>query len=121
MWSNGEARGPILAGFLVVFGVVTAGCIAVSREITRETVTSPAGAAVTGGGHSEIEQEWVCREVPRFDLERERAAFDGSCADWLAEGWELADFDVVSLPGTGGEPSQTCLVGTFRRWVPAEG
>jgi hypothetical protein len=97
--------------------VSMAGCIAVSRNVRQTGPTSGVGEVVTAGGQWEIDQAWQCQLPPRFELARERGEFVAASAGWLDEGWELVDFEVVSLPDGNGSPEQVCLVGTFRRWV----
>ena len=100
-----------IALFLLVLAVVfTSGCIAVSRQVSREPVTSGAGAGVIAGGQWEVEQEWQCSSPERFELERERELFNAASEIWFEDGWEMAGFDVVELD------ERVCLVGTFRRW-----
>jgi hypothetical protein len=98
----------------------TAGCISVSRQVHRDGVTSSAADAVTAGGRWEIEQEWECSPADRFYLGVERDSFDRASASRLERGWDLADFDLVTVPDSAGTPDQVCLVGTFRRWIEAE-
>jgi hypothetical protein len=95
------------------------GCIAVERNVRRD-MTSGAGEYVTARGQWQVEQEWQCRDAPVFALERERAGFDRASAAWLEDGWELAQFDVVSLPGGETRADRVCLVGTFRRWATTD-
>jgi hypothetical protein len=102
----------------VLFLIVSiTGCIAVSRSVRQSGPTSGVGEVVTAGGQWEIDQAWQCQFLPRFELDRERAEFDAASAAWLEDGWELADFEVVSLPDVEGRAEQVCLVGTFRRWA----
>jgi hypothetical protein len=102
----------------VLFLIVSmAGCIAVSRTVRQAGPTSGVGEVVTAGGQWEIDQAWQCKHLPHFELAQERAEFDAASAAWLEEGWELADFEVVSVPDGEGRSEQVCLVGTFRRWA----
>ena len=111
----------LLGGFVLLLLSSTAGCIAVSREITRQGVTSPGAVPVTDRGHWEVEQEWQCKRPSMFDLDEERTTFNGVSAVWFEDGWELSDFDVVTVPDENGQPERICLVGTFRRWLESDG
>jgi hypothetical protein len=121
MRGNLGFRSLFSGGSVLLLALSAAGCIAVSREITRQGVTSPAVAPVTDRGQWEVEQEWQCERPVAFDLERERATFNGLSAVWMEEGWEMADFDLVTVPDRDGQPDRICLVGTFRRWVVYDG
>jgi hypothetical protein len=101
-----------IVGLLAV-GALT-GCIAVSRE----TVPSRGGVPVSDRGHWDAEQVWQCRPAGEFSLAGERASFQSTVDGRLDDGWDLADFDVVSIPEASRDGEQVCLVATFRRWIP---
>jgi hypothetical protein len=108
----------VIRALSVLFLIVSmAGCIAVSRNVRQAGPTSGVGAVVPARGQWEIDQAWQCQHPPRFELARERSEFHAASAGWLEDGWELVDFEVISLPDGEGSPEQVCMVGTFRRWV----
>lgn len=95
------------------------GCIAVSREITRE-VPSGTATVVPDRGQWEFDQEWQCRASERFELEHERQDFDLARDAWFDLGWELTAVSVVPVPAAGDVSDKICLVGSYRRWIDAD-